>query len=128
MPRIVFSSSLQPPASSLNMTFERFWPAYLAEHRHRMNRALHLAGTLIYLSTLAFLLATGRYAWFWTVPVVAYGFAWTGHFAIEKNRPATFGHPVWSLRGDFQMIRTMWQGRDAELSRIAREQLAQLDR
>ena len=55
-------------------------------------------------------------------PVIACGMAWYSHLAIEKNRPATFGHPLWSLRGDLQMIAMMWRGRDAELSRIARDQ------
>ena len=101
------------------MTFERFWPAYLAEHRHRANRAVHLAGTLAYLALLVALLATGRYAWLWAVPVVAYGFAWTGHFGIEKNRPATFKHPWLSLLGDHRMAWTMLTGRmDSELARL----------
>ncbi len=93
------------------MTFARFWPAYLAEHRHRTNRALHLCGTLAYLALLAFLLATARYAWLPLVPVVAYGFAWTGHFGIEKNRPATFKHPWLSLLGDHRMAWLMATGR-----------------
>lgn len=101
------------------LTFARFWPAYLAEHRHRANRALHLAGTAFYLALLAFLLATGRYAWLWAVPVAAYGFAWTGHFGIEKNRPATFRHPWLSLLGDHRMAWYMVTGRlGAEFERL----------
>ena len=80
---------------------------------------MHLAGTLAYLALLVALLATGRYAWLWAVPVVAYGFAWTGHFGIEKNRPATFKHPWLSLLGDHRMAWTMLTGRmDSELARL----------
>ncbi|HJW08189.1 MAG TPA: DUF962 domain-containing protein [Holophagaceae bacterium] len=101
------------------MTFEKFWPAYLAEHRSRSNRALHLAGTLGYLALLAFLLATHRPALLWTVPVLAYGCAWIGHFLIEKNRPATFKHPWLSLIGDHKMAAFMLAGRlDSEFERL----------
>jgi hypothetical protein len=47
--------------------------------------------------------------------------AWFSHFVIEKNNPASFGHPLWSLRGDVRMLSMMWQGRDAELERIAQD-------
>ena len=101
------------------MTFDRFWPAYVAEHRSRLNRRVHLAGTLGYLALLLSLAVTGRWAWMWTVPVLAYGFAWTGHFLIEKNRPATFKHPGLSLIGDHKMAALMLAGRmDEEMARL----------
>lgn len=40
------------------------------------------------------------------IPVVGYGGAWLGHFAFEKNQPASWfsaRHAAWSLRGDFRM-------------------------
>ena len=101
------------------MTFDRFWPAYLAEHRSRRNRRLHLAGTLGYLALLAALLASRHWCWRWTVPVLAYGFAWAGHFLVEKNRPATFKHPWLSLIGDHKMAALMLTGRlEAEFTRL----------
>lgn len=101
------------------MTFGRFWPAYVAEHRSRRNRRLHLAGTLCYLILLAALLTTRHWAWLWSVPLLAYGFAWTGHFLIEKNRPATFKHPLLSLIGDHKMAALMLAGRmDGEMERL----------
>ena len=101
------------------MTFDRFWPAYLAEHRSRRNRRLHLAGTLGYLARLAALRATRPWSWLWSVPVLAYRVAWAGHFLVEKNRPATFRHPWLSLIGDHKMAAFMLAGRlDAEFTRL----------
>ncbi|HEY8428001.1 MAG TPA: DUF962 domain-containing protein, partial [Sandaracinaceae bacterium] len=36
---------------------------------------------------------------------------WAGHFGFEKNRPATFKFPLWSLAGDFKMWSHMVRGR-----------------
>ena len=102
------------------MTFPDFWPIYLKEHRHQLNRRLHLIGTFCYLALLVGLLGTAHYAWLWAVPVVAYGFAWTGHYGIEKNRPATFQHPWLSLKGDHKMAWFMVTGKiEAEYERLS---------
>ena len=59
---------------------------------------------------------------------MGYTFAWTSHFAIEKNKPASFGHPLWSMRGDWKMIGMMLAGRDRELTEMARTALALVGR
>jgi hypothetical protein len=91
--------------------FEDFWPFYLGEHSNATNRWLHFAGTTTVLLTAFTALATLRPMLLLALPVVGYGPAWVGHFIIEKNRPATFKHPLWSLRGDFRMYGMMWRGR-----------------
>ncbi len=91
--------------------YEEFFSFYLGEHSNPRNRAMHAAGTILGLCTLIVPFAVGRpwYALLW--PVVAYGFAWTGHFLIEGNKPATFGHPFWSFISDFRMLGLMVSGR-----------------
>jgi hypothetical protein len=88
-------------------TYEEFWPYYVAQHSLPSTRWLHFAGTsLVLLSLVAGVLIS---PWFFLgAPLAGYGFAWIGHFACERNRPATFTYPLWSLRGDFRMYRLMW--------------------
>jgi hypothetical protein len=101
-------------------TFQDFWPFYLSQHMNATTRALHFAGTAI---VCACLLAAHFVSGLWLAlaPVAGYGFAWVGHFFFERNRPATFTYPLWSLRGDFRMFRLMLTGRmGPELERAAR--------
>ena len=87
-------------------SFQEFYPYYLSEHTNKTNRILHFIGTTIIIILLAFLILTKNIRMIWLCPLIAYGFAWIGHFVFEKNRPATFKHPFYSLRGDFVM---WWQ-------------------
>jgi hypothetical protein len=92
-------------------SFREFYPDYLAEHRNSTSRRLHFAGTALVLATAAAALLTGRWLWLLAVPVFGYGFAWVGHFVFERNRPATFRHPLYSLAGDFVMFKDLLTGR-----------------
>lgn len=92
-------------------SFRDFYPYYLSEHRNRTCRRLHFAGTLLVVVTFLIAVATARWALLWLLPVFGYGFAWAGHFVFEKNRPATFRHPLYSLAGDFVMFRDVLTGR-----------------
>ena len=92
-------------------TYEEFFTFYLHEHSDRRNRMMHAWGTALAAAMViaAFVLGHPWYALLW--PLVAYGFAWTGHFLIEGNKPATFGHPFWSFISDFHMLWLMATGR-----------------
>ena len=100
-------------------SFEEFWPFYLGEHRSRRSRALHVAGTAAALTCAGVALATRRPKLLALAPLLGYGPAWIGHYIIEKNRPATFTHPLWSLRGDLRMAALMATGQlREELDRL----------
>jgi hypothetical protein len=92
-------------------TFRDFYPFYLTEHSRSGTRRLHFAGTLLVLVTLISAVVTARWALLALAPVFGYGFAWAGHFFVERNRPATFQYPLYSLAGDFRMFADMLRGR-----------------
>jgi hypothetical protein len=92
-------------------TFRDFYPFYLTEHSRSGTRRLHFAGTLLVLLTLGYALAARRWGLLVLVPLFGYGFAWAGHFFVERNRPATFQYPLYSLAGDFRMFADMLRGR-----------------
>ncbi|HYY41638.1 MAG TPA: DUF962 domain-containing protein [Pyrinomonadaceae bacterium] len=99
-------------------TFADFWPHYLAEHSRPATRTLHAAGTTISTALIIILLLQHKWTWLPLALVIGYGAAWTGHFFVEHNRPATFQHPLWSFRADYKMLALMLTGRlDAELAR-----------
>jgi hypothetical protein len=100
-------------------SFEEFWPFYVGEHRDPLCRALHYVGTSLAIGTVATAVLTANPSWLLLTPVVGYAPAWFGHFLIEGNVPATFKHPLWSLRGDFRMLRLALEGRmAAEVERL----------
>lgn len=99
-------------------TYAEFWPFYLREHARPLTRRLHAAGTALGLLLLVLGLLVGPW-WFILLALVAgYAFAWLSHMLVERNRPATFSHPLWSLVSDFRMAWLMATGKlEGELAR-----------
>lgn len=92
-------------------TFQEFYPFYLGEHANRTSRRLHVVGTTLAVVQLVLVFLTVNP---WLLPigfVTGYAFAWVGHYFFEKNTPATFKYPLFSLRGDFAMARDVFTGR-----------------
>ncbi len=92
-------------------SFAEFYPYYLGEHSNPTCRRLHFVGTSLVIALLAYTIGSGNWLLLLALPVFGYGFAWVGHFFFEKNRPATFTHPLYSLFGDFVMFRDILLGR-----------------
>ena len=102
-------------------TFEDFWPHYVRAHSSKGNRRLHFAGTSAGLVVAAAGLLLRRPRYLLLAPVIGYGCAWIGHFFVEGNVPATFGHPLWSLKADFVMWKKILDGTmDAEVDKHTR--------
>ena len=100
-------------------SYEAFLPYYVAMHSRAATRWVHLVGTLTGLAVGVTGVATGRWRRMAALPALGYGTAWPSHWLIEHNNPVSFGHPLWSLRGDAFMIRTMLRGHDGDLRAMA---------
>lgn len=91
-------------------TFKAFYPYYLSEHLHPVCRGLHYIGSLSVVAVAIYALLTSQYLYLLLLPFLGYGFAWVGHFFIEKNRPATFDYPMYSLAADWVMLKDFLTG------------------
>jgi hypothetical protein len=101
-------------------SFQEFWPYYVREHSKPGCRILHFIGSS---AGIVCLIATFITANLWPIPLglaIGYGCAWTGHFFIEHNRPATFKYPLWSFISDWKMWALMLIGQmDSEVKRTS---------
>lgn len=92
------------PAEKKYKTFWSFYNYYLTEHGDFKNRVMHFIGTALVIACLLAGIILGNWWLIAVIPVCGYGFAWVGHFFIEKNKPATFTYPLYSLGSDFVMF------------------------
>ena len=92
-------------------TFRDFYPFYLGEHENATSRRLHVIGTSLVIACIVAAIAFRDWRIAVAALVVGYGFAWIGHFFFEKNRPATFKYPLFSLMGDFRLFFETVSGR-----------------
>ncbi|MEL4455954.1 DUF962 domain-containing protein [Lutimonas vermicola] len=92
-------------------SYSEFYRFYLTEHQNKTCRSLHFIGTFL-VFVLIFLALYLKLSVLWYfVPLMGYGFAWVGHYYFEKNKPATFTYPFWSLVSDFRMFFDIVLGR-----------------
>lgn len=92
-------------------SFSEFYPYYLSEHVNPINRRLHFFGSLLTIIVVLFVIFTQTWIALILVPILGYGFAWIGHYFVEKNKPATFTYPLYSLMGDWVMFKDILTGK-----------------
>lgn len=93
-------------------SLSEFYPYYLSEHMNPTCRKLHFIGTALLFLILGYAMFTGKLIYLLLIPVVGYGFAWVGHFFFEKNKPATFKYPFYSLASDFILFFDLLRGKE----------------
>ena len=91
-------------------TYAEFWPFYLRAHSKPGTRLLHYVGTILGLSVAVAATLFGEWLLLPVALAAGYGLAWIGHYVVEKNRPATFEYPLWSLYSDFRMLAAALRG------------------
>ncbi|HQW12787.1 MAG TPA: DUF962 domain-containing protein [Saprospiraceae bacterium] len=104
-------------------TLKTFYPYYLLEHSNATTRQLHYIGTSLFILIMLYGLLTAHWGILIWAPLAGYGFAWFGHFFFEKNRPATFKYPLYSLVSDFIMLYHFFTGQISERIQAARSSL-----
>lgn len=92
-------------------SFSEFYPFYLSEHSNPVNRRLHFFGCVLVILILLYAIFTQTWLALIALPIVGYGFAWIGHYFVEKNRPATFTYPLYSFMGDWVMFKDIITGK-----------------
>ena len=85
------------------MNFEEFYEFYLTQHSNKNNMRLHFIGTTLVVLLVVLAIFTRQFRLLLLCPLVGYSFARTGHFLFEKNKPAAFKKPLYSLICDFKM-------------------------
>ena len=97
--------------SSKFNSFKEFYPFYLSEHKKKETKILHMIGSLAVIGLLIYCIITNNLKAFYYAPLLGYGFAWTGHYFLEKNKPATFKYPLYSFIGDWVMLKDILTGK-----------------
>jgi hypothetical protein len=92
-------------------SFTAFYPYYLSQHADRICRRTHFIGSTLALAAVAQALVSRNAWWVLVALLCGYGGAWIGHFFYEKNRPASFDQPLFSLRADWIMYWQMLTGK-----------------
>jgi hypothetical protein len=107
----LISSGTPAAPVSTPKDFRSYYQYYLTQHQNKNCRRLHFLGTLVGLGVFIWLLTTPYWWLAWLAPLADYPFAWFGHFAFERNVPATFRNPFYAAACDLVMTWDILRGR-----------------
>jgi hypothetical protein len=93
-------------------SIQEFYPFYKSQHQGFVTKRLHFIGTGLVIIFILLFLATWQLKYLALAPLAGYGFAWVGHFFFEKNKPATFQYPLYSLGCDFWLFWDLLRGKE----------------
>ena len=100
--------------------YSEFWDFYVAEHSQPLTRYLHFTGSMLSIILLVWIIRNANWFYLPLCLVIGYAFAWFSHFFVEKNKPATFKYPLWSLISDYKMVFYMLTGKmELEVRRVS---------
>jgi len=102
---------------------EEFWPYYVTQHQHPLNRQLHFIGNTNLLFWIGVAFVRRNPVWLIWAVASSYALAWVGHFGFERNIPATFRYPLLAGVCDLIMYYKMWRGEmEAEVARYVTQE------
>lgn len=84
--------------------YRDFYQFYLTEHKKPLTRIFHFVGILLVFVVIFYVLKSGKERFLLYCPIFGYGLAWFSHAVIEKNKPATFRYPLWSIISVFRLF------------------------
>ena len=91
--------------------YKEFYRFYLTEHKKPLTRIFHFVGILLVFVVIFYVLKSGKERFLWYCPIFGYGLAWFSHAVIEKNKPATFRYPLWSIISYFRLFFELLTGK-----------------
>ncbi len=92
-------------------SFREFYPFYLSEHKKAETKLFHVIGSFIVILLFCFAIILKNWKYLYFTPIAGYSFAWFSHYYFEKNKPATFKHPIYSFIGDWVMFKEILTGK-----------------
>ena len=90
---------------------KEFYPYYLTEHPYKTTKLFHFIGTAFSILFFIRFAVTLEPLNILFAVLSGYGFAWVSHFFVEKNKPATFTYPFFSLLSDYIMFWEILRGK-----------------